>query len=124
MLDVMDLDAALAAHLAAIRRRDLGAFAATVHQDVTVVLPNGRLISGRDDVVAFHRQLFADAGWRMELTPEGRSIAGDTAVARFVVDYHEDDGAGGAYDRRYRLALVFSRQGGEWLLLHDQNTDC
>jgi uncharacterized protein (TIGR02246 family) len=124
MLHVMEFDATLDAHLTAIRRRDLDAFAATVHKDVTVVLPNGKLLRGRDDVAAFHRDWFADGDWRMELTPEGQTTAGDTAVALFAVDYHDVDGAGAPYHRHYRLALVFARAGDEWLLLHDQNTDC
>jgi uncharacterized protein (TIGR02246 family) len=122
MLAAMDLDAALEAHLDAIRRRDLDAFAATVHKDVTLVLPNGTLLGGRDEVVGFHREWFASESWRMALTPERRASAGDTAVSVFAADYHDVDDEGAPYRRRYRLVMVFVRQGDEWLLLHDQNT--
>ena len=118
MLPGMDFDAALETHLDAIRRRDLDAFAATVHEDVTLVLPNGTLVRGRDEVVDFHREWFGSDTWRMDLAPERRVSAGDTEVAVFLVDYHDAD----AYHLRYRLALVFTRHGDGWLLVHDQNT--
>lgn len=124
MLTVMELDAALDVHLDAIRRRDLDAFAATLHPDVCVVLPNGRLIAGAGDVVAMHREWFADTGWSWELALELRHTVGDTAVVLFVVTYHDVTAAGDPHERRYRLSLVFVRQDGGWLLLHDQNTDC
>ncbi|WP_203992505.1 YybH family protein [Virgisporangium aurantiacum] len=118
----MDFDAALETHLDAIRRRDLDAFAATVHEDVTLVLPNGTLVCGRDEVVDFHRGWFGSDTWRMDLATERRVSAGDTEVAVFLVDYHDADDGGAPYHRRYRLAMVFARHDGEWLLLHDQNT--
>lgn len=122
MLPGMDFDAALETHLDAIRRRDLDAFAATVHEDVTLVLPNGTLVSGRDEVVGFHREWFGSDTWRLDLTPERRVSAGATEAAVFLADYHDVDDGGAPYHRRYRLAMVFARHGGEWLLLHDQNT--
>ena len=122
MLPVMDFDAALQSHLDAIRRRDLEAFAATVHEDVTVVLPNGTLLCGRDEVVGFHREWFGSGTWRMDLTPERRMSAGETEVSIFLADYHDVDAEGVAFHRRRWLTLVFVRPGDEWLLLHDTNT--
>jgi uncharacterized protein (TIGR02246 family) len=122
MLPRMNFDATLETHLGAVRRRDLDAFAATVHEDVTLVLPNGTLLCGRDQVVGFHREWFGSDTWRMELAPERRVSAGDTEVAVYLVDYHDVDDGGAPYHRRYRLAMVFARHGDGWLLLHDQNT--
>jgi uncharacterized protein (TIGR02246 family) len=122
MLLIMDFDAALEAHLDAIRRRDLDAFAVTVHKDVAVVLPNGALLCGRDEVVGFHREWFDSSSWRLDLAPERKVGAGDTEVSVFLADYHDVDDEGVPYHRRYRLTMVFVRHGDEWLLLHDQNT--
>jgi len=120
----MDLDDAAAAHLAAVRGRDLTAYLDTVHDDVTVVLPNGRLLRGKDDVGAFHRDWFADPDWRMETEVVSTAEAGDTGAVVLRVDYHDVDGSGTPYSKAYLLSLVFARTGGRWRLLHDQNTFC
>jgi len=120
----MDFDAAVAAHLAAVTGRDLDAYLATVHDEVTVVLPNGKLLSGRDEVGAFHRDWFADPDWRMDTTPVSTAVTGDTAVTVLAVAYHDVDAAGAAYRKDYLLSLVFARRDGRWLLVHDQNTFC
>lgn len=118
----MNFDATLKAHLDAIRRRDLDAYAPTVHPDVTLVLPNGAVLAGRDAVVDFHREWFADDDWRMDLTPERRVTVGPTETAVFLADYHDVDEGGAPVHMRNRLALVFLHDGDGWLLLHDQNT--
>ena len=119
----MEFAEAVERHLAAVRERDLDGFLATVHDDVSVVLVNGRLVEGREAVAAFHRDWFADPDWSWSLSPVRLRTAGDTGVALFAVDYRDLDGNGQPYELRYLLSLSFARQdGGAWLLLHDQNT--
>jgi uncharacterized protein (TIGR02246 family) len=118
----MDFHGAVERHLTAVGARDLKTYLATVHADVSLVLPNGRLIEGRDQIEEFHRDWFDDPDWSWELTRLRSATAGDTGVALYQVVYHDLDGEGRPYEMRYLLGLTFARVDGEWLLLHDQNT--
>jgi uncharacterized protein (TIGR02246 family) len=119
----MDFSQALKQHLTAIETRDLAAYLATVGGDVSLVLPDGRLLQGRDAVGDFHREWFADPDWSWRLTPQHTATTGGAAVAVFAVEYHDRDQHGESYSTRYRLSLTFGRTAdGEWRLLHDQNT--
>lgn len=118
----MDFPAAVNQHLAAIGERDLDSYLVTVHPDVTLIMPDGRLLTGRDEVAAVHRDWFGDPDWSWELDLRQTVTAGDTGVAIFGVDYHDLDGEGRPYELSYLLSLVFVRDGDRWLLLHDQNT--
>ena len=118
----MDFAEALDRHLDAVGRRDLDAYAGSLHDEVSLILPNGKLVEGRTAVVEFHREWFGDPDWSWTLTPLRQAVAGDTAVALFTVEYRDVDGSGQPYAMGYRLGLTFARQDGVWLLLHDQNT--
>jgi uncharacterized protein (TIGR02246 family) len=114
---------ALDRHLAAIAARDAESYLATVHDDVSLVLPNGTLLGGRTAVAEFHRDWFSDPDWQMDVTVLHTATAGGTAVAVLDVDYRDVDAAGEPYAKQYLLGLVFTRDdAGTWLLLHDQNT--
>lgn len=118
----MDFLDAVNRHLSAIGRRDLDAYLATVHPDVSLIMPNGKLLTGRDELAALSRDWFGDPDWSWELDLRHTAAAGDTGVAIFAVDYHDLDGKGQPYELSYLLTLVFVRDGDRWLLLHDQNT--
>ncbi|WP_433359795.1 YybH family protein [Actinoplanes sp. CA-142083] len=118
----MDFTEALDGHLATIEARDLKAYLATVRDDVSLIMPNGRLLQGREAIADFHREWFDDPDWSWRLSPSHTAIAGDTAVAVFTVDYDDRDQHGEPYSTRYVLSLTFTRDAGPWLLLHDQNT--
>ena len=121
----MQFAEALHEHLAALAAKDAEAFLATVHDEVTLILPTGALLTGKDAVAAFHRDWFGDPDWRMDVEVLRTTTAGGTGVAVLRVEYHDLDAAGAPYELRYLLALVFAqRADGGWLLLHDQNTSC
>ncbi|GGQ59283.1 YybH family protein [Couchioplanes azureus] len=109
-------------HLATIAARDLEGFLATVHDEVAVIAPNGRVLAGREEVAAFHRAWFADPDWTWRLEPLRRTELGDTGLATYAVSYDDLGADGKPYAMRYVLTLVFARIGGTWLLVHDQNT--
>ncbi|MGA3564215.1 YybH family protein [Melissospora conviva] len=117
-------DETVAAHLDAVARRDLAAYLDTVHDEATVVLPNGTVLSGRDEVAAFHKEWFDDPDWRMDLTALRSYTVGATGVAVYQVEYHDVDGSGKPYQKAYVLSLAFTRHDDRWLLVHDQNTFC
>jgi uncharacterized protein (TIGR02246 family) len=118
----VEFAAAVNRHLAAVTARDLDGYLATVHQDVALILPNGRLVEGRDAVAEFHQEWFGDPDWSWVLSPVRTVTAGPTGVAVVAVEYHDLDGAGRPYEMRYLLSLTFASQEGDWLLVHDQNT--
>ena len=118
----MDFPDAVNEHLAAIGRRDVDAYLATVHPQANLIMPNGTLLTGHDELAVFHRDWFGDPDWSWELDLRRTVTAGDAGIAIFAVDYHDLDGKGQPYQLSYLLTLVFVRDGDRWLLLHDQNT--
>jgi uncharacterized protein (TIGR02246 family) len=113
---------AVARHLAAIADRDLPAYAATLHDDVLVVLPTGAQLHGRAAVVDFHRDFFADLDWSQELA-EVRFVATDDTISTLhEATYRDVDRVGEPVLKRFLVGLVFTQNDGEWLLLHDQCT--
>ena len=116
-----EFDAALQRHLDAITSRDLDELTATLTagDDLNVIFPNGAVLENTDAVVAFHREWFADDQWRMDPVVVKTIEGADTATALVKYDYRDaPDGA----PRSSWLALVFKIEGGEWRLVHDQNT--
>ncbi|MFF9348054.1 YybH family protein [Streptomyces sp. NPDC014734] len=120
----MEFTTALEHHLAAIDARDLDAYMETVHDEATCILPDGRTVTGAEDVRAFHRDWFRDPDWTMGTELTGSVVQDDTAVAVLRVDYRDLDAEGEPYRLSYLLGLVFARTDGRWLLVHDQNTLC
>ncbi|GAA2606784.1 YybH family protein [Paractinoplanes durhamensis] len=118
----MDFATAVDRHLAAVTDRDLDTYLKTVHEDVSLVLLDGRLVEGRTAVGDLHRDWFSDPDWSWHLTQLRSSEQGDTGIALFAVDYDDVDANGKPYTSRYLLGLTFARCGGDWLLIHDQNT--
>jgi len=110
---------AIGRHLGAVVARDLAAYRATVHPDVTVIIPSGDMLSGADEVVEFHREWFAGGDWTYTVDHRRSTTTGATATAVVDVTYV---GGPGAEPSRFRMGLTFTRAGGAWLLIHDQCT--
>jgi uncharacterized protein (TIGR02246 family) len=105
-------------HIDAIRERDIDRFAATLaRDDVRFAGGDGRIIEGRDNAVAAHREWFMNDTWTFE--PEllwTREEAG-AAWALTRVTYRE---AGSS--KQFLLLFLFVQEDGEWRLVYDQNT--
>lgn len=114
----MSLLEALEEHLEAISERDIDRFAATLAtNDVRFVGGDGRIIEGRENVVAAHRDWFMAEGWRFQ--PEilwTREEAG-AAWALTRVTYTENGAT-----RMFLLLFLFVDEDGNWRLVYDQNT--
>jgi uncharacterized protein (TIGR02246 family) len=117
-----DARAAIGRHLDTINGRDLDGYAATLHDDVVLVLPTGTTFVGKEAVVDFHREFLADPDWTQDLTERTTTVGEHTARALYEADYRDVDGAGEPLQQRYLVAFVFVSVGGQWLLLHDQCT--
>lgn len=112
----------LSTYLNAIDGHDLGALLALVSPDVTLILPQGQLVAGKDEFETFHREWFADPDWKLQADLV-RSHATEKA-ASFVLNvvYLDKDRAGNPISYTYFLCLTFVRTEGRWLLVLDQNT--
>jgi ketosteroid isomerase-like protein len=109
-------------HLRTIDDREVDAYAATLHDDVVLVLPSGKTFTGKIAVTDFHREFFADEDWTQTLTEQDVTVGEHTARALYEADYTDVDAQGEPITARYLLGLVFARVCDEWLLLHDQCT--
>ncbi len=109
---------ALEEHVDAIKMRDIDRFAATLAQDdVRLVGGDGRIIEGRENAIAAHREWFMDERWTFD--PEilaTREEAG-AAWALTRVSYREADN-----EKQFLLLFLFIQENGEWRLAYDQNT--
>jgi hypothetical protein len=116
-----DFSSALNTHLAAITSRDLDGFTATLtdRPDLRVIFPNGELVGTTQEVIAFHKEWFADDQWVMEPVVETVIEGSDMSAALIRYDYRDTpDGT----PRSTWLILIFQLENGEWRLVHDQNT--
>lgn len=120
----MEFQPALDAHLKAIEARDLEGYLATVHQDATLILPNGKLLRGTEEIAKYHTAWFSDPDWSLRAETVRVESAGDGAFALLSVVYDDLDPEGKPYQKVYYLTLYFVRAGERWLLIHDQNTFC
>ncbi len=109
---------ALEEHLDAISERDIDRFSETLARDETrFVGGDGRIIEGKENIVAAHRSWFMADGWTF--APE-------------IVWVREESGAGWALThvqytengspRAFNLLLLFVQEDGAWKLVYDQNT--
>jgi uncharacterized protein (TIGR02246 family) len=117
-----DARKAIDRHLETITARDLDGYAATLHDDVVLVLPTGTTFTGKAAVVDFHREFFADPDWSQDLAEKTTTVGENVARALFEADYRDVDTQGAPVRRRFLVGLVFARVDDEWLLLHDQCT--
>lgn len=109
-------------HLSAIRNRDLTSYAATLHDDVLVVLPTGTRFEGRAAVEDFHRDFFADPDWSQAMTEVRLTVTESTASALYEAVYRDVGPDGTPILARFLVGLVFVLTDSGWLLLHDQCT--
>jgi uncharacterized protein (TIGR02246 family) len=109
----------LSVHLAAVSGRDLAAFAPTLAEDVVVIFPNGGRLEGKQAVLDFHREWFADNQWIYEA--EVVRVEEGTDQASALVRYSYRDDAEASPSLAW-LVLEFRRTDVAWQLYHDQNT--
>jgi len=111
-------------HLKVIAERDIQTFAEFLHPDYNciIILPNGGMIEGHDNILNFHKQWFEDQDWRMETKTIDIFITDTTGYVLLDVVYHDLDEGGNPYEMKYFLSLLFVKIDGKWILIRDQNT--
>lgn len=109
---------ALENHLEAITERDIDRFADTLAaEDVHFVGGDGRIIEGRENAIASHREWFMNEDWRFDPEILWTREEPGAAWALTRVRYREN----GA-ERLFLLLFLFVPEGADWKLLYDQNT--
>lgn len=109
---------ALTEHLDAIAERDLDRFAATLSQDdVRLVGGDGRIIEGRDNAIAAHREWFMNGQWRFAPEILWLREEADAGWALTRITYTDGDAS-----RLFLLLFLFVREADAWKLVYDQNT--
>lgn len=121
MAEHSDFDAALDRHLAAIADRDLGAFKSSVTDDPTLytIVQNGHAFTTPAETIALHEDWFKRDGWSWKGEVVHKIVGEDVGVAIVKYDYQDSPDA---KPFSTWLTFVFKIEGGEWRLVHDQNT--
>ena len=119
----MGFNEVLEIYLSAVKSKDVDLLVTTIgNEDVTLIMPNGVLISGRENFVEFHKDWFLDKDWTLNYDilkiEEGKEIS----FALLKVDYKDIDSKGNEYSLNYYLTLLFKKSEEKWGLIHDQNT--
>jgi len=119
-----NFESALDLHLKSIADRNLSAFSEFLHpsQNTIIILPNGDMIDGFENVVDFHREWFEDSDWRMDVKILDTFTIDNVGYALLDVIYHDLDESGKPYELKYFLSLLFNKIDGKWILIRDQNT--
>jgi uncharacterized protein (TIGR02246 family) len=121
--DAADFDATLQTHLRAVQNRDLEGLLATVADSVTLLLPNGRMLSTKEEFENLHIGWFAEKNWTWTPTLIRTETTPSQSFALVSYIYEELDSTGNvAASRNTYLLLIFKKTDDRWLLVHDQNT--
>ncbi|WP_404452158.1 nuclear transport factor 2 family protein [Virgibacillus necropolis] len=120
----MDFHSTVIKHLDSIQTKDLESFLQTLSDQtaISVIMPNGRLFEGYEDVAALNKDWFADEDWSFNYILVKAESTHEMGYAVAEIDYHDLDQDGNAYKKIYYLTLLFKKLGNTWVLVHDQNT--
>ena len=115
---------ALDLHLQSITDRDISTFSEFLHpaQNSIIILPNGHMIEGYEDIINFHKGWFKDLDWRMDVKIIDTFTTQSIGYALLDIIYHDLDENGKPYELKYFLSLLFNRIDDKWILVRDQNT--
>lgn len=119
----MKFNQALERHMLAIVQKDIVSFADTIHMtNITLILPNGRLVQNREEFIQFNQDWFSDQDWKISYDVVKSQVSKEMSFAVLLIHYDDLDAEGKAYHQDYYLHLVFVKENSEWLLTYDQNT--
>lgn len=111
----------LTALLDAMRKRDVAALDTALARSVEpqIVYYWGDTITGRDNILQWHREWFAEAGWSIEPGPIGHALVGDrlatlTAPMRYIK----------SAERQFKILINYSlvKEADGWKVARIQQT--
>ena len=114
----------LTLHLQSIKDRSISKFSEFLHpsEKSMVILPNGSMIEGYENIIDFHKSWFEDTDWRMDTTIVDIFATNNMGYALLDVTYQDLNEEGQPYEMKYFLSLLFKKTNDKWILLRDQNT--
>lgn len=119
----MDFKQVLERHMQAIVQKDMASFTDTIHKtNITLILPNGKLIQNREEFIQFNQDWFLDQDWKISYGVVKTQESKEMSFAVMLIHYDDLDPEGKPYHQDYYLHLVFEKENDEWLLIYDQNT--
>lgn len=119
-----EFEPVLERHLHAIHDRNLAEYTATItdNPNFMVIFPSGDVAMTREEVLAFHKEWFAEDGWTFDLQKVETVRRPGLRVVVLKTHYQQPLEDGTNYESRSWLSLTFGLEEGEWKLVHDQNT--
>lgn len=78
---------------------------------------DGRVIEGKENIVAAHREWFMDDSWTFDPEMLWTREQADSGWALTLVHYNEN-----GKTRDFLLLFLFIDEDGVWKLVYDQNT--
>jgi ketosteroid isomerase-like protein len=110
-------------HLGAIQGRNLASLVETLPADeLVLIMSDGQLRRKVADFVDAHRGWFASTIWALGTDLVSVREGAHLGVAVLRLDYRDTPPGGPPVHETSYLTLVFARQGGRWVMVHDQNT--
>lgn len=110
-------------HVRAIIARDIEALRSTLPQDeLVLVMSDGKVVRSVSQFLDAHRQWFAMPNWQIRFEPIESYESADLGVAVFKLDYSDLRPDQTRSHELSVLTLIFARQHGRWVMVHDQNT--
>lgn len=101
--------------------KDADGFNALLHRDVSVIFANGSTLLGKADTAAWIEGFFADPEWTQTLDVTRSKVPGcRTGFVLFDSVYKPSPTAD---DVPLAIGVTFTFQSGEWLVLHNQDSD-
>jgi SnoaL-like domain len=114
-----DFGTAVRRYVRTTHRRDAAGFASLLDPRVVVVLRPGDVFYGKRATMRFIRGFFADPGWTQSFREITRTVRGcRTAFVLFDSVYR----APGADPLPLVIGVSFTRRGGRWLAVHNQDS--
>jgi len=119
----MDFKKLLDTHLNAINKKDITTFLETVCKDnITLIMPNGKLITNYLEFSELHKAWFADEDWSMDYKTVKIDEREFLSSVLLEINYHDVDENNEPTLLNYFLYLLFEKINTSWYLIHDQNT--
>jgi len=116
-------DETLSEHLDAVINHKLQNYIGSLSKEnISMILPNGKLMATIEDIKTMHQEWFAESGWTFEYKIIRKSETEEMAYALLDVDYYNLDEQNTRDYRPFFLVVVFEKENGEWKLTHDQCT--
>jgi ketosteroid isomerase-like protein len=110
-------------HLEAIKARDLDALRETLPVDqLTLIMADGRLVTSVNEFLDLHASWFQHSTWSLATELVHQRETPDLGVAVIRLEYRDHPRDQSPIHEYSYLTLLFARQEGRWVMVHDQNT--